>query len=96
MLIILLYRPVITVLSRGSYHKLPAAPLFLVILPELLHFMSAIAYGFSGTASSLFVYGNALVAYGYLAKEKLKHGQYYYGASEVFPLSGLGRPRGIR
>ncbi|HBY0419014.1 TPA: inovirus Gp2 family protein [Klebsiella variicola] len=32
----------------------------------------------------------------YLAKEKSKHGQTYYGASEVPPASGLGRPRGLR
>ncbi|MDM3464487.1 inovirus-type Gp2 protein [Citrobacter sp. Cb031] len=31
----------------------------------------------------------------YLAKEKSKHGQIYYGASEVPPSSGLGRPRGL-
>ncbi|EHC84504.1 hypothetical protein LTSEUGA_6009 [Salmonella enterica subsp. enterica serovar Uganda str. R8-3404] len=29
----------------------------------------------------------------YLAKEEQKHGHYHYGASEVPPPSGLGRPR---
>ncbi|ENS4277648.1 hypothetical protein ACE07W_001962, partial [Salmonella enterica] len=31
----------------------------------------------------------------YLAKEEQKHGHYHYGASEVPPPSGLGRPRTV-